>query len=384
MRRLIAIALTILYQIGISAGFVSDSVPTENMGIPSEDAYTQAQITSRVPWDMVISDDKLYLGGGDYGANTGPVDIWCMDLSTKEWSVSGSLNDEAIGKFITVGERVYAPGFDAKNSTWEYGNYHWLEKGVWNTNPLLPDAVHNFDIIQYEDQLFFAIGTGNAATSPVKKSSDDGATFSDVSFIKNGTSLFDNSQFDFTRVYDFFLTDQGLYCMLLAVTDGVAPSYDFYHYSDDAFHFISTHSQIKLNIKSMKQEPISSKVTYKGSCYIAAWYLSRTSDFQTVEQIVLPRNEVAIDLLVDHDRLYVLSAELKDEYCTVRIYAYIYNSFFYPVASFDASNLPASFVKYNNTFYIGLNKRGYDKDIAGSIHQVTVPELTIQLLEDCS
>ncbi len=384
MRRFLMVILTILYQIGIGAGFVSDEIPSADIGTPAEESYTEDQKTSLVPWDMIIVNNKLYLGGGDYGANTGPVDVWCMDLETHEWEISGTLNDEAIGKFITIGDRVYAPGFDSRKGTWEYGNYHWLENETWQTNSALPDAVHNFDIIQYGDSLFFAIGTGNGTNSPVKESIDDGQTFRDVPFIKDEQSLLENNQYDYTRVYDFFVTDSGLYCMLLAVTDRSASSYDFYQYKDGAFLFVSDHAQIGLNIKVLKQEPISSKVTYKGSCYIAAGYLSRTSDFLSAEQLVLPNNELALDLLVDNDRLYVLSAEVKDTICIVRIYVYVYNSFFYPVAAFESENLPASFAKADNTFYVGLNRQGCNKDITGSIHEIHVPELTMQLIEACN
>ncbi len=383
MRRFIMVLLAILYQIGIGTGISSDNVPSTDLGTPASESYTDAQTTSLVPWDMIIVDNTLYLGGGDYGANTGPVDMWCCDLSTGQWTISGTLNDEAIGKFIKIGDRVYAPGFDSKAGTWEYGNYHWLENGQWYTNDTLPEAVHNFDIAEFEGMLFFALGTGNGTDAPVKASSDNGETFIDIPFYIDGVNIFELDQYDYTRVYDFFEVNNALYCMLLRVQDNKAQAYEFYKYESDGFHFVSRGDQIGLNIKMLKQEPISAKATYQGSCYIAAGYLTRTTDFQAAEQLVLPHNEIAVDLLIDNDRLYVLCAETSDVGCTVRIYAYVYNSFFCPVAAFESDNLPASFAKDGCSFYIGLNRHGYNKDIIGSIHKLTVSEQTLQLIEDC-
>lgn len=376
MRRLILIILAILYELGLCAGITSDQQPSEYIGTPSTESYTEKQTLSRTPWDMVLIDDKIYLGGGDYTGNTGPVDIWCYDISTKQWTISGTLNDEAIGKFITIGDRVYAPGFDSKGGTWDYGNYHWMENGQWHTNETLPDAVHNFDITQYDGKLFFALGTDTQEDSPVKISIDDGLTFQDVQFYKADVNILSSDEFDYSRVYDFFTIDDALYCMLLTVKDGAAQTYDFYKYQNDAFYYISNNKDIGLNIKAIKQEPISSKVQYKDRYYIAAGYLSRTKDFTSSEWLVLPQGELAIDLLVDDDRLYILSGNTDGEKYTVRIYSYIYNSFFFPIASFESQSIPVSFVKNGNAFYVGLSNHGNDETAAGSIYEVHVSDLT--------
>lgn len=385
MRKVFVIFLTILYQFAISSGIRSDSSIKANqaLGIPSAESYSETEPVSRVPWDMVIVDNKLYLGGGDFSKNTGPVDIWTYDLLTGQWSVSGTLNDEAIGKFIVIDDRVYAPGFDAKGGSWAYGNYHYLEDGLWKTNDKLIDAVHNFDVSKYNDMLFFAIGTGDGTVSPVKVSCDDGQSFSDVAFIKNNENILNSTNYDFLRVYDFFKTETDLFCMLLGVENGTTNAYEFYKFENGEFHYISSSAELNLNIKVLKQEPISSKVFYRNACYIAAGYLTRTTDFLSAEQLVLPNNEIAVDLLVQDDQLFVLSAISTDSGYSVRIYAYVYNSFFYPVSSFDSENVPVSFAMSGNNFYVGLNSHGTDESMAGVIYELTVPELTLQVLSDC-
>lgn len=383
MRKLAAIILVILTQLGLYCGISANTSEEQDLGIPSSESYTIEEAVSRVPWDMIIVNNKLYLGGGDFGDNTGPVDVWCCDLTTKEWYISGTLNDEAIGKFITINDRVYAPGFDAKSYNWSLGNYHWLENDQWYTNNTLPDAVHNFDVTEFDGKLFFALGTGNNTVSPVKYTTDSGQTYIDVPFYKDGNNIITDNCFDYSRVYDFFIIDEQLYCMFLAVHNNSANTYDFYKYKDEAFYYISSHDQVGLKIKQLKQEPIASKITYKGQCYIAAGYLNRTTDFESSEQLLPPQGEFAVDLLVDDDILYLLCFTHNGENYITRIYTYVYNSFFFPIVSFDSANFPTSFAKNGNTFYVGANFQGDDPSFAGSIYEVTIQDLTMQLIKDC-
>lgn len=366
MRKLLSIILVLLYQLGISTGLTSDHTEPSNNGVPSAESYTEKQAKSKVPWDMIIQDGHLYIGGGDYNDNTGPVDIHYMDLSNGQWSISGTLNEEAIGKFIRIDDRIYAPGFDAKGAK-STGNFYWLENGQWHENTSIPNAAHNYDIIKYDNKLLFATGTWNGNHSPVQASDDHGITFYDIPFYKDNINIIEEYNFDYTRVYDFFVSENGLFCIFIPVVSGKSTGYEFYQYIDHAFHFVSAQSDTDIQIIPLKQEPISSEITFEGYTYIAAYHLSRTKDFKTTEKITLPRNEIAIDLLIDNNNLYVLCAETENTSCSVRIYRYIYNSFFYPVASFESENLPISFAKYENRFYIGLGKQGFNDEAIGTI-----------------
>ena len=382
MRRILAIIAVILYHLAMSRGFTSDKKETTNIGKPADQSYSPKQVISRTPWDMIVDNGKLYIGGGDYNDNTGPVDVYCMDLETKEWSVSGTLNDEAIGKFVRINDIVYAPGFDSKGSN-SFGNFYWLEDGQWQENRSIPGAAHNYDIVTYDNKLMFAIGTWTGGTSPVKASEDHGQSFYDIPFYKDNINILESTEIHFMRVYEFFVNDNGLYCIFISSTDSSTQYYEFYKYENEAFHFVSTHKDANIRIKAIKQEPIAAELFYEGKSYIAAHSLSRTSDFITSEELILPKNEIAIDLLIDDDILFVLCAELKEDHCYTRVYAYVYNSFFYPLLSFESENIPISFAKNNNNFYIGVGQKGFDTEIIGSVLTVTVPELTLHLLKDC-
>lgn len=383
LRRFLIILAVLLYQIGMSSGIVTDKKQQTNVGNPAENSYTDRQARSRVPWDMIIEDGKLYIGGGDYSKNTGPVDVYCMDLETKQWSISGTLNDEAIGKFVRIEDRVYAPGFDAKGST-SAGNYYLLQDDRWNAFSDIPGAAHNFDITEYDAIRMFAIGTWTGNVSPVQATADGGASYYGIPFFKDGVNITEENNFDFMRVYEFFTTENGLYCLFVSVIEGKAHPYEFYRYDNGGFYYVSTVTDTNIKIKSFKQEPIASEVNYQNQSYIAAYYLSRTIDFITTEALPLPRNEIVTDLLTDEDQLYVLCAEPKGETCDVRVYAYVYNSFFYPILSFESQNLPISFVKNGADFYIGLGLQGYNDHMSGTVTAVTVPELTLELIKECN
>ena len=73
------------------------------LGIPLSERYPEG-IRARCPWDMTVFDGKLYIGGGDYDANSGPVDIWCYDIDNGTWENSGTVPDEEINRFAVIND----------------------------------------------------------------------------------------------------------------------------------------------------------------------------------------------------------------------------------------------------------------------------------------
>ena len=47
----------------------------KNLGIPAADSYSDTQTLARSVWDMAVCDGILYVGTGDFSANTGPTSI---------------------------------------------------------------------------------------------------------------------------------------------------------------------------------------------------------------------------------------------------------------------------------------------------------------------
>lgn len=121
----------------------------------------------------------LYVESGDYGTNAGPVDLWAYDTETQTWSVTGTMNGEAISRFISLDDKMVAPGIDPRSS-WEYGDYYILSEGHWKSFDQLLCAVHNFDIASFDGRMFFGLGTEDDVTSPVLMSDSGTSDFSQV------------------------------------------------------------------------------------------------------------------------------------------------------------------------------------------------------------
>ena len=161
----------------------------KDLGIPTERSYSDEQRLSRSVWDMEVWDGILYIGAGNYSANTGPTPIWAYDTVTQTWSVSATVEDEAVSRFCSVGDTLVAPGIDDTGDSWKFGNYHTLVDGEWKSFRKLPGAVHNYDVTRYDEQFFFAIGTADGKASPVLVSADGQTDFQTVPFFKGEKSL---------------------------------------------------------------------------------------------------------------------------------------------------------------------------------------------------
>ena len=158
-----------------------DTAP-KDMGIPTEESYAKEQRFACSVWDMAVRDGILYIGSGDYSANTGPTPIWSYSIEDETWSIAATVKDEAVSRFCAVGDSLIAPGIDATGTTWKYGNYHTLSDGQWISFSKLPGAVHNFDVTYHKGQYFFGLGTADGKTSPVLISADGQSDFQPVPF----------------------------------------------------------------------------------------------------------------------------------------------------------------------------------------------------------
>ena len=101
---------------------------------------------SRCPWDMIFYDGALYIGGGDYDRNMGPVDIWRYDESEGKWSLDATLPEEEISNFVLLGgASLAAPGIDPTDDG-RLGAYHVRGETEWQTYKEIPEAFHTFDL----------------------------------------------------------------------------------------------------------------------------------------------------------------------------------------------------------------------------------------------
>lgn len=326
------------------------------LGNPSADTYDEKKLNSRNPWDITVFDNKVFIGGGDYGENTGPVNVWFYDLITEEWKNSGQVNDEAVMRFVELDGRLVILGADPK-ADWEYGSFYTFIDGKWETSRKVPYGVHMFDCEQFGDQTFYAIGTSKGDQSPVQVTAD-GVSFSSVDFLADGVSILKNDTNTFTRCYSLFLNGDELYALCYRRNpDSVDIS--FYRFDGTAFQFVSTtpELQIKSTVIS-RQHLFNAWECLDGRAYFSVGNLYATSDFTSVELLPTPDGSDVHDLMVFNGELLVLtSLKLEDGTYINSIKTYTEDNGWGELCSFNHKQSAMSFAYSNSSFYVGLGRR---------------------------
>ncbi|MGE3063808.1 MAG: hypothetical protein AB7T10_09305 [bacterium] len=132
--------------------------------------------------ELCIFNNRLYIGHGDYGVNTGPTDIIYYDLTVKTWNKEFTVDDEAIVNYRIIDSTLYITGVDATEE-WDYGNFYELTDKGWFKHRTVPNAVHVFDIAKINSTIYLAtgevIGNDSLYITPgaVMVSADNGNSF---------------------------------------------------------------------------------------------------------------------------------------------------------------------------------------------------------------
>lgn len=108
--------------------------------------------------DLKVFKDRLYIGFGDYGINTGDTDIVYYDFKTGKITSAFTTQDEAVMKFCEIDSVLMVPGADATED-WNFGNMYIEQGDVWHKYRTIPKALHLFDITKYDNKLFISAGT---------------------------------------------------------------------------------------------------------------------------------------------------------------------------------------------------------------------------------
>ena len=127
------------------------------------------------------------------------------DPNINEWSISGTLPDEAVKRFLILDDKLVAPGTDPRDD-WNYGSYYVFDNDSWETVRTIPNGIHNFDMLEFDGYLFAAIDV-NPGSIPLVYSNDDGKSFYTVDMRKNGKTI-DTNNGAFNRCIDFFIINE--------------------------------------------------------------------------------------------------------------------------------------------------------------------------------
>ena len=346
---------------------VISDIPFTELGIPSEGTYPTG-IRARTPWDMIVWDGALYVGGGDFDANSGPLPIYRLDLETNEWSASDLLPEEEFNRFCVLGDELTVPGIDPKEG-WELGNYYVLNDGVWEQKRVLPNGVHCFDMVEYDGRIYAGLGVPDTE-SPIIVSEDGGETFVSVEMQKDGERV-DTTGLDTVRVYDLFILGDRLYASFL-YGNGSPYAYELYRYENGVFVFDNDWNG-KVKRRAISYRMICEKVEYNDRLYLATGNLYTTSDLDEMTVVTFPYSAAVFDLAVDGGRLYALCARRQDD-GNVRISVWrksgtgITN--FIQLFNFEYPIAPISFAVSNGVFYIGMSDTANENELNGMILKI--------------
>ncbi len=330
--------------------FQNDYIKYRELGIPSEESYPE-NFKARCVWDMAVHGDRLFIGGGDYDANAGPVDVWCWDIGEKTWTKSGTVPDEEISRFCSINDCLTVPGTDPQGD-WELGNYYIWKNGEWETLRVIPGGIHNFDMVEFDGAIFAGLGV-TEGEYPISCSKDGGATFYPVEMIKNGLPL--ETRGRQIRVYDFVQLNGVLYAVFYCYDD-TALTYELYRYDGEFFVFDSTLLGKVHQIKYFNNI-MGGKAEFKGKLFFATGYLYATDDMENFLRISFPDSENVYDLCTADGCLYVLCGKLRED-GRYRVSVWKNESGedtdFEEIFAFLYDAPPLSLVRHGSSFYMGM------------------------------
>lgn len=328
---------------------------------------------ARMPWDLVVSGGKLYVGTGDYTTNSGPTSIWCYDETTEEWSSSGTVRQEAIARFVCLDGQVIALGTDPMDSDAAY--CYLLKDGDWRIFSSISGALHVFDAEMHNGSIYYGIGCENGTSAVVKQDAATGE-WANVALFKSGTSYIDALEkmenVQGKRVYDLFSVNGKLFCVFSCAYTTGKTTMEFFELSGDTFVWRQALVNTNLEIK----KPVSNQVlfnadaVYENSCYLSLGGLYKTDDFVRFDKIDLPNDGCVTDLLVDGADFYVLSTVAVDDGYKNTIFQ-MKEGNLSEVFSFSTATAALSFVKCADGFYIGLGGATFAHADNGRILKIT-------------
>lgn len=310
-------------------------------------------------WDVHIFDGKVYRGAGDYDKNAGDTQFVAFDLATRTWKKMEIADDMAIHTFVEINGKLYAPGIDSTDSDgWAWGNYYVLENGKWVKTRNIPNGIHCFDMIGFDNKLFVAMG-GNNEQQMIAVSSDGGKTFSHLP-IYRGSNPLNPSGYDpkWFRGYDFVEYKGNLYALLTyRLTSNGIYAKDIYRYDGDKMVYVGRDNFSGRVGRNYWQAAFE----WKDTCYIAAKGLFAITDFSSTTKpaIAMPGGEIVSDAILHNDTMYTLGyTENTDGSYQVVIYKSTTGAAgsFTQVASFKYEGIPYSFDFDGSYFYVGIGQ----------------------------
>ena len=354
--------------VSVEAPTVINDIEYKELGYPLLPYYAYMS-RSTISCDMIIYNGKLFVGGGDYDTNTGPVHIMCYDPELDGWSDTGSVQDEQVNRFCIINGKLTVPGTDPMDD-WEYGNYYYFEKGEWKTNRTIPNGIHTFDFVEFDGKLFAGLGVSDG-NNPIVSSENDGETFDPVFMYKDG-NIVDTSDKTYTRVYDLAVCNGCLYAFY-SYHIGEQKTTELYSYNKEKniFEFVSDISS-SIKVTRINYNTINAKINVGEKLYFATGSLYSTEDMRSFTEISLASGGIVCDLYENGDSVYALCGAVEEE-TRYRISVWkLVNGEFAEIFNFLYDAPPMSLACSGDKFYIGVGNYSAENEKNGAVLSVCI------------
>ena len=323
----------------------------EDLGIPYAEIYSEEQANSRLSADMAVFEGVLFVGGGDYDANTGPVPSLYYAPDIGVWEVAGEpLPDEQIKRFRVIGGELYTLGTDPSEDL-NLGNYYIFNSGSWDMVSALPGGIHCFDAIEYGGEIYFGLGVESGNFPAVVF---NGITFSAVGFYKDGV-LIDTTPNEIIRVFNLFTFEGRLYCFMTLdkkSEDGNLEGYymELYVLEGGNFHYESG---------ALPADDMPDVIERDGQVYmILNGILLKSANLKDFVAVNLGKDVVAADIIEENGEIFVLAHRKSGAKRYESMVFTLNGEGFGKLFGVKAKSPACSFCKGNGKFLISLGARG--------------------------
>ncbi len=371
MRAFLKVVDAYLAESGIHrAKDVSDLL--QGLGNPYAERYVAGpNAYARNIWSMHLFNDAIYFGAGN-GANdgpapnAGPVPIIRYEPKMKRFVTEGSVDDEQIDLYREIDGQLFIPGSDAMESS-RLGNYYSRgPDGKWKKFRNLPEALHTFDLVSHQGQLFAAIGTAKGAAVAI--SSDKGVSWKLAylgekqrvyNLLKIGGILYAaKQQLPKKKLKDLSEFEQAGYFSIAEFHDGA-----FIPRPDIQMRTLFPDTPLKEGKTTRLSRNVASgeRVAYIGAYYynnpfgvfIASSFEKNNVD---IKRIKLPTMYKPVDLVIRGNKLYILcNREEEMGFMNIMIEADLDNSTTTrEIFNFTSSTFARSFEIHDGDFYFGM------------------------------
>ena len=338
-----------------------------SLGAPAEPYYPTNRL-ARCAWDMIIFDDRLYVGCGDYSKNSGDTPILsCPMDDLGNWSAEETIHGEQVGRFININGVLTIPSYDPVGLP-EYTPYYELMGNKWTMLEVFPYGLHTFDVAWYQGRVYGAIGADRGGY-PIAYT-EDGVHYEEIMLYKNGKPV-DTTNSEVIRCSNLYVLGEELYADFWYEDEQLNRSiFEMYHYNhnEDRFDYIA---DLKTNthggLYSSAGLPLWEKVALGDKMFLTTGYLYYTMDFEQYYPVEMPNNAIVYDMANYDGRLYILSAYEKSGKYQVMVYSTTATnpSNLRTEAMFTYSLMPSSFAVDADNFFIGMGN-WYNTGSAGN------------------